>query len=113
MKPDDVLLYELKEDPNNEDEYRFIKDKKILKIENDSLLKVDPSKYVTIFAKVSALNRYILNDLIAFIKNDIKEIIKYFDNNIKVPTFFHFSFGESKYESLRNHFIGLFIKFLL
>ena len=113
MKPDDVLLYELKEDPNNEDEYRFIKDKKILKIENDSLLKVDPSKYVTIFAKVSALNRYILNDLIALIKNDIKEIINHFDNNIRIPAFFYFSFRESIYESLRNHFIGLFIKFFV
>ena len=112
-KADDVLLYELIEDPNNKDEYRLIKGKKILKIENDNLVKVDPSKYVTIFPKVNALNRYTLNDLIALIKNDIKEIIKYFDNNIKVPTFFFFSFGDSKYESLRNHFIGLFIKFFV
>jgi hypothetical protein len=112
-KADDVLLYELIEDPNNKDEYRLIKGKKILKIENDNLVKVYPSKYETIFPKVNALNRYILNDLIALIKNDIKEIIKYFDNNIKVHTFFHFSFGESKYESLRNHFIGLFIKFFV
>ena len=112
-KEDDVLLYELIEDPNNKDEYRFIKSKKILKVENENLVKVDPSNYVTIFQKVSALNRYILNDLIVLIKSDIEEIIKYFDNNIKVPTFFYFSFGESKYESLRNHFIGLFIKFFV
>lgn len=112
-KTDDILLYELIEDPNNKEEYCFTKVKKILKTENDNLVKVDPSKYITIFPKVSALNRYILNDLIVLIKNDIKEIINYFDNNIKVPTFFYFSFRDNKYESLRNHFIGLFIKFFV
>jgi len=112
-KTDDVLLFELIEDPNSEEEYCFTKVKKILKTENDNLVKVDPSKYETIFPKVNALNRYILNDLIVLIKNDIKEINKYFDNNIKVPTFFYFSFRDSKYESLRNHFIGLFIKFFV
>ena len=37
----------------------------------------------------------------------------YFNNEKKCSTFFDFSFDYSVYDSLRNHFIGLFIKFFV
>ena len=46
------------------------------------------------------------------IKNDIEEIKKEYNN--KNPSFFGNSFDKNKkYETLRNHLIGLFIKFFV
>ena len=114
---EDILLFELIEDKSNKNEYSFNKYKKILKYENkdnnENFIKEDLSKYKTIIEKVCEINKDIFIDLIDLLNNDMLELMKYFDTTIKIPTFFYFSFDNTKYDSLRNHFIGLFIKFFV
>ena len=110
---EDILIYQIfKINPKNN---TFEKSGKIWQYNNnkDKFIKIDILKYITIIQKVLCLNQEIYLDLKDFLNNDIKEIQNYFNNYKKTPTFFDYSFDYKKYDGLRNHFIGLFIKFFV
>ena len=116
IKDEEILIYEINENDNDNDkENLFYIIKKIIKYDKNEgkAKRINLIKYNTIIEKVCILNEEIYIDLISLLKSDIKEIKKYFDKNKKKPTFFDFSFDYSKYDSIRNHFIGLFIKFFV
>ena len=69
-------------------------------------------EYETIIGKISRLNEELYN-LRLLLNRDLQEMKDYFNNEKKCSTFFDFSFDYSVYDSLRNHFIGLFIKFFV
>ena len=74
--------------------------------------KININEYETIIEKICKLNDDINSYLIPLIKEDIEEIKKEYD--YKNPSFFGNSSDKNKnYESLRNHLIGLFIKFFV
>ena len=114
---EDILIYQIDKVKNNLEEHEFIVTKKILRYENqkneDKIVIIDITKYITIIEKVLFLNQEIYYYLIQLLKSDINEMKEYFDNIKKIPTFFDFSSDQQKYDTLRNHFIGLFIKFFV
>ena len=105
---EDILIYHIHKDAKE----NIIVNKKILTYK-DKIIEIDVTKYKNIIRKVFIFNIDIYNDLISFLINDIKEISKYFDKAKKKHSFFDFSFDTNIYDSLRNHFIGLFIKFFV
>ena len=114
---EDILIYQIDKDKNTSEAHQYIITKKILRYENknneDKIIKIDIAKHFTIIEKVLFLNQEIYSALTQLLKSDITEIIEYFDNIKKTPSFFDFSLDYHKYDTLRNHFIGLFIKFFV
>ena len=110
---EDILIYQIHKDKNNKNETSFILSNYIMKYENDKYIKIEKNNYKTILHKTASFYKDIYNDLICFLNIDIIEIKEYFDKIKKKPTFFDYSFDYRKYDSLRNHFIGLFIKFFV
>ena len=115
---EDILIYQIYEDEDNNYEIKVIKN--IIRYENDEdkYKKIDLSKYKynTIIEKVCSLNGKIYNELLQLLKKDIKEINNKYDSKKKYLKYQHFflsSLDFSEYYSLRNHFIGLFIKFFV
>ena len=112
----DVLIYQIVKDVQNEKENVINVKKSLLKAEdkngNEVFSKINIDKYVTIIEKIGKLNLDIKDYLIPLIINDIEEIKKECDN--KTMSFFWSLFSKNKkYETLRNHLIGLFIKFFV
>ena len=111
---EEILIIQILKDKKNKNEHLFSVAKKILKYEGGKKIsKIGYNNYKTIIEKVFSLNYDIYTDLYLFLINDIKEINEYFDKKKKIPTFFDSSFDYKKYDLIRNHFIGLFIKFFV
>ena len=112
---EEILYIEIEKDKNNKDEHLFSIYRTIMKYDSqgNKIMKIDVNKYMTIIEKVFSLKPDIFHDLISFLKNDLTEVREYFDKEKKTPSLFDFSFDYKKYDSLRNHFIGLFIKFFV
>ena len=110
----DIIVYQILHDTQNEKENVFIVEKNIYKYEdkegNNFVNKINVNEYETIIEKVCKTNDDIYDYLIPLIKNDIDEL-KY-DEDYNRPTFFMKTF-DKKYEGLRNHLMGLFIKFFV
>ena len=106
----DILVYQIVENKENIKENEIGIYKKIFKYEEnegqDAIYKLNIDNYETIIEKICKLNGDLYEYLIPLIRNDLEDIKKDFD---KInPSFFRNSI-EKKYESLRNHLIGLFI----
>jgi hypothetical protein len=114
VKKDEILVYQIIKDNKNKNENVFEKIKYIYKCEKveekEVINKINIDKYETIIEKICKLNLDIYDYLIPLIENDIKEIQNEEDYNR--ATFFRNSF-DKQYQSLRNHLIGLFIKFFV
>ena len=114
IKKDEILVYQIIKDNTNKNENVFEKIKFIYKCEKveekEVIKKINTDKYETIIEKICKLNLDIYDYLIPLIENDIKEIQK--EEDYKRATFFRNSF-DKQYQSLRNHLIGLFIKFFV
>ena len=112
---EEILYIQIEKDKNDKNEHCFSVYRSIMKYDSEEkkITKIDVTKYKNIIEKVFSFNYDIYHDLISFLINDVKEIKEYFDNVKKIPTFFDFSFDYKKYDLLRNHFIGLFIKFFV
>ena len=112
---EDILIYQITKNIKEEKKHEFGVSKKIMRYDSNKnqITKIDVTKYMTIIEKVLNINVEIYNDLKSFLINDIQDIREYFDNIKKTPTFFDSSFDSSHYDLLRNHFIGLFIKFFV
>ena len=113
----EILIYQIVKNFNqNEDEYEIRISKNILKSEEkdgeEIINIIDIEKYETIIEKICKLNFDIYDYLIPLIKNDIEEIKKDYENIN--PSFFWNNFNKNKkFDTLRNHLIGLFIKFFI
>ena len=110
----DVLIYQIIHNPKIENENEFEINKTILKFEDKNgekiINKIDINNYETIIEKICKLNDNIYEYLIPLIKNDIEDLKK--EEEYKIKNFFMKSF-DKKYEILRNHLMGLFIKFFV
>ena len=111
-----VLIYQIIKNNENENEHEINIYKNIIKIEEKEgkkiISKININEYETIIEKICKLNDDINSYLIPLIKEDIEELKKEYD--YKNASFFGNSFDKNKkYESLRNHLIGLFIKFFV
>ena len=110
----DVLVYQIVHNPKNENENEFEINKSILKYEDRNGKKVmnkkDLNNYETIIEKICKQNDDIYAYIIPLIKIDIEDLKK--EEEYKIANFFMKSF-DKKYESLRNHLMGLFIKFFV
>ena len=112
----DVLIYQIIKNNENEKEHEINIHKNIIKIEEKNgeeiINRININEYETIIEKVCKINENTNDYLIPLIKKDIEEIKKEYD--YKNPSFFGNSFDKNKkYETLRNHLIGLFIKFFV
>ena len=110
----DVLVYQIVGNPQNEKENKYELYKTILKYDdrngNKVVNKIKLNNYETIIEKICKLNAYIYEYLIPLIKTDIEDLKK--ESEYKMGTFFMKSFDKT-YETLRNHLMGLFIKFFV
>ncbi len=110
----DILVYQIVENKKSIKENKIGIYKKIFKSEEkegqEAINKLNIDNYKTIIEKICKLNGDLYEYLIPLIRNDLEDIKKDFDK--KNPSFFRNSI-EKKYESLRNHLIGLFIKFFV
>ena len=112
----DVLIYQIIKNNENEKEHEINIHKNIIKIEEKNgeeiINKININDYETIIEKVCKTNFDINDYLIPLIKNDIEEIKKDYENIN--PSFFWNNFNKNKkFDTLRNHLIGLFIKFFI
>ena len=109
IKQEEILVFQIDKDNNNS----FKKIKKIVEFkENAFNVNSNLNEYETIIGKLSNINEE-LYYLSLLLTTDIKEMQDYYIKSKKSPTFFDSSFDYSIYDSLRNHFIGLFIKFFV
>jgi len=110
----EIIVYQIVNDTKNENENKFEINKTILKYEDRNgkkvMNKIDINNYETIIEKVCKLNDDIYAYLIPLIKTDIEDLKK--EEEYKIPNFFMKNF-DKKYETLRNHLMGLFIKFFV
>ena len=112
----ELLVYQIIKNYENKNEHEIHIYKTLLKEEDKNgeniISKLNIKEYETIIEKICKLNFDINDYLIPLIKNDIEEIKAEYNN--KNPSFFwNFSDKSQKYETLRNHLIGLFIKFFV
>ena len=114
----EVLVYQIIKNNQNDKMHDIGIFKTIYKMEDKNgeeivnKINIEITKYETIIEKICKFSFDIKDYLIPLIKNDIEEIKKEYNN--KNPSFFGNSFVKNKkYETLRNHLIGLFIKFFV
>ena len=110
----DVLVYQIVNDPKNENVKEYQVYKTIIKYEDINgekiLNKKNLNDYETIIEKICKLDLDIYEYLIPLIITDIEDLKK--DAEFNMDTFFMKTF-DKKYETLRNHLMGLFIKFFV
>ena len=111
---EDVIVYQIIHNTQNEKENEFFLDKNIFKYEDKDgkniISKINVDEYETIIEKVFKKNKDIYESLMDFINMDIDELKK--DEDYNKPTFFMKTF-DKKYEGLKNHLMSLFIKFFV